>query len=328
VSKESRRRQRTAGQVPGDRVNPSAPAGRPAPSAAGSAGRGPSSGARGTERAGRRERTRVGPKPSFFQRYRTVIVGAGVVAVVALVGAGLLSAATQPAFACSRIWEPSPTATLAEGASPQPGYVQPDMGNGHVPPGTKISYTYCPPASGDHVNATGLGPIKPRLYGPEDKVNPNGWVHNLEHGALVLLYRGDSPAATQEGQAALASFYADYPPSPVCGWQPGTTVGPVFARFDDMAWPMAAMVWGRVLPLQELDTAAILAFDKTFGERTNILVEDLCAEKRVSPSPSVAPSASPSASASTAPSASPSVSAAPSGSPSGSAAPSASPSAS
>lgn len=95
-----------------------------------------------------------------------------------------------------------------------------------------------------------------------------------------------------------------------------------------MKWPMAALVWGRVLPLQELDTAAVLQFDKTFGERTNILVEDRCADKRVSPSPSVAPSAAPSTSPSTAPSASPSASAAPSAGPSGSVAPSASPSAS
>jgi len=318
-----------AGQAPGapgDPANPSAPAGRPSPRPAGPASRPSSTSPRGTERTGRRERARIGPKPSLFQRYRNVIVVAGAVAVIALVGAGLLSAATQPAYACSRTWEPSPTATPPDGASPQPGYVQPDMGNGHTAGGSKITYTYCPPASGDHLNAAALGPVKPRLYGPDDKVNPNGWVHNLEHGGLVLLYRGDSTAATPEGQAALATFYGEYPPSPVCGFQPGTTVGPVFARFDDMAWPMAAMVWGRVLPLQELDTAAILQFDQTYGERTNVLVEDLCPDKRVSPSPSVAPSTSPSASASTAPSASPSTSAAPSASPS--AAPSAAPSAS
>jgi hypothetical protein len=196
------------------------------------------------------------------------------------------------------------------------------MGNGHVPVGTKVKYTYCPPASGDHYNASGQGPIRPRLYGPDDVVIPEGWVHNLEHGALVLLYRGDSAAATPEGQAALKAFYAGYPPSPVCGWQPGTTVGPVFARFDDMAWPMAALVWDRVLPLQELDQEAILEFDRIYGEQTNKSVEDLCPDKRVSPSPSTAPSASPSGS--TAPSASPSASAGSSASPS--AAPSASPS--
>ena len=43
----------------------------------------------------------------------------------------------------------------------------------------------------------------------------------------------------------------------------------MFARFDDMETPFAAMVWGRVLPLQTLDTEAILKFDQTYGERTN-----------------------------------------------------------
>lgn len=327
VSKESRRRQRMAGQppdsAPTSRPTEAAPTSRPT-DGGGTSTRPSSSGPRGTDRAGRRTRTRVGPKPTFFQRFRTPILGAAVIGVIAVVGAGLLSAATQPVYACSTIWQPAPSATPPEGASPRPGYVQPDMGNTHVPPGTKITYTYCPPASGNHYNASGQGPIQPRIYGPEDVVAPDGWVHNLEHGALVLLYRGDSAAATPEGQAALRAFYDEYPPSPVCGWPAGTTVGPVFARFDDMAWPMAALVWGRVLPLETLDTAAILQFDSIYGEQTNKDIEDLCPDKRVSPSPSTAPSASPSGPV--APSASPSVSAAPSGSAAPSAAPSASPS--
>ena len=101
------------------------------------------------------------------------------------------------------------------------------------------------------------------------------------------------------------------PASPVCGFEPGTSVGPVFARFDGMATPFAAMVWGRVLPLQTLDETAILDFDQRYGERTN--PEDFCPDKRVSPSPS-ATAPSPSASPSAAPSTSPSPSAVPSGS--------------
>ncbi len=103
---------------------------------------------------------------------------------------------------------------------------------------TSSRYTYCPPASGNHYNASGQGPIPPRLYGPDDTTVPEGWVHNLEHGALVLLYRGDSPGATPEGQAALRAFFDSFPNSPVCGIQPGTIQGPVIARFDDMATPV------------------------------------------------------------------------------------------
>ena len=331
MSKESRRRQRTTDQTPGGAPTPSRPTDTtPHNRTAGDPGSGSprpaSTSGAGSVRTGRRERARVGPRPSFFQRYRTPILVAGVVGVIAIVGAGLFSAATQPVFACSNVWEPTPTATPGANASPQPGYVQPDNGGAHVTVGTPITYTYCPPASGRHYNASAQGPIQPRPYGPDDTVIPQGWIHNLEHGGLVILYRGDSPAATAEGQAALRAFFDDYPPSPVCEFQPGTSVGPVFARFDQMAWPMAAMLWGRVLPMDELDTAAVLEFDRIYGERTN--PEDLCPDKRVSPSPSTEPSASASASPSASASAAPSVSAAPSASaaPSVSAAPSASPS--
>jgi Protein of unknown function (DUF3105) len=212
-----------------------------------------------------------------MERYRTGIVGIAVVAAIALVGLFVFASATQSAYACSHDWQPSSTAAPPAGASPQPGYVQPDMGNKHVATGTRVTYTYCPPASGSHYNAAGAGPIKPRVYGPADTAIPEGWIHNLEHGALLILYRGDGPGATDAGQAALRSFYESYPPSPICGLQPGTQVGPVFVRFDNMAWPYAAIVWGRVLPLQTLDTAAILEFDKTYGERTN--PEIICPDK-------------------------------------------------
>ena len=229
-----------------------------------------------------------------------IIAGAVVIAVV-LVGVFVFGQAAQPAYACSNMWQPSATTSPAAGSSAQPGYIQPDMGNKHVAVGTRVTYTYCPPASGYHYNASGQGPIKPRVYGPSDAAIPEGWIHNLEHGALVVLYKGDGPGATDAGQAALRDFYASYPKSPICGIAPGTLVGPVFVRFDDMPWPYAAEVWGRVLPLQSLDTAAILAFDQAFGERTN--PEIICPDKFASLPPGSSavpsteiPSASPSGS--------------------------------
>jgi hypothetical protein len=66
-----------------------------------------------------------------------------------------------------------------------------------------------------------------------------------------------------------------------------------------MATPYAALVWGRVLPLETLDTNLILEFFRTEGERTAPEIQ--CTP----PSPSPPPS-SPSTSPSTAPSGSPS----------------------
>jgi len=324
VSKESRRRQRTAGQtsgsVPGanDRrqtagsASASAAAATAHPAGAGSERR-RSSSPTGTQRAGRRARSRPAVRQSFLQRYRRWLLAAAVVAVVAVVGAGVFASATQPAFACSNIWEPTPTASPAPGSSPQPGYVQPDMGNTHVAVGTVVKYTYCPPASGHHYFASGQGPIPARPYGPNDSVIPEGWVHNLEHGGLVILYKG-----AEADQTALRALYSAIPVSPVCGFQPGgNSPGPVIARFDQMAWPYAALVWDRVLPMQTIDQAAVLDFYARYGERNN--PEKLC---NPSASPSGAPSASPAGAASPAasdgssPSLAPSDSSVPSASPS------------
>jgi hypothetical protein len=167
------------------------------------------------------------------------------------------------------------------------------MGRTHVQLGQKVTYTYCPPASGPHYNSSGSGPIQPRLYGPSDRALPEGWVHNLEHGAMVILYRGQTgdPGITDAGQAALRALFDQFPPSPICGIQPGTNQGPVIARFDDMATPYAALVWGRVLPLQELDATAILNYWRVWGERTN--PEPLCQAASPAPSTEASPEASP-----------------------------------
>lgn len=279
-------------------------------------------------RAGRRERPRYGyADRSFFQRYRGPIVAVAVVAAVALIGLFAFQSATAKTWTCATVFNPSPTPSLDPSASPDLGYVQSDMGANHrvtVPQ----EYAICPPASGNHYNAAGRGPIPARVYGPDDFAEPAGWTHNLEHGAMILLYRGQQgdPGLTDEGQEALEELFRTFPNSPICNVPPGED-GPVIARFDDMATPYAALVWGRVLPMSTFDSELVKQFWLLEGDRTN--PELHCTP----PSPSPAPPASVAPSGSAAPSGSvaPSGSAAPSGSvaPSGSAAPaSASPAAS
>jgi len=319
LSKESRRRQRQAGRVSASGPTTTRPAGATGPTAPATRSTGP----RGTERAGRRERARPYDQPSMFQRYRTIILGAALLAVVAVVGAGVFAAATEKAYACSTVWQPSPTASPREGASPQPGYVQPDMGQGHIAVGTKFTYAYCPPASGKHYAAP-AAPITSRVYGPADGIVPEHWVHNLEHGALVILYKG-----AEADQAALKALFDAIPPSPICGFEPGgQSPGPVIARFDEMATPFAALVWGRVLPLATLDRQAILDFYAAWGEKTN--PEPQCAAPSAAPesseTPSSSPATSPEPSASAGSSAAPSTPAASGGAVAPSAPASASPS--
>jgi hypothetical protein len=266
----------TSGRPPGSSARP-----------AGSTVR-PSSATR--PRAGRRERQRTAYQPSFFERFRTpIILLAGAAGVILLVVFVLFSA-SQPAYACSSVWTPAPTPAPTAGATPDLGYVQPDMGHLHAAVGNKVTYTYCPPASGMHYNVPGTaGPIPARLYGPSDAVLPEGWIHNLEHGALVILYQGTSAGATADGQAAFRTFYDNFPPSPVCGLPKGQ-LGPVIARFDQMATPFTAIVWGRELPLQTFDQAQIMAFWNQWGERTN--GEPQCAAPSSSPTVSFVPDTS------------------------------------
>jgi Protein of unknown function (DUF3105) len=316
VSKASRRQQRQAklsGTSASSGATGSAGGTTPATGAARPATEAPrpSSSPSGTARAGRRERQRVTYQQnrSFMERYRGVIIGVAAVVGIALIGGVVFIQASQPAYLCTTLFDPAPTPTPPDGSSPQPGYQQDDMGAGHVAVGTQVKYTYCAPASGKHYASPG-GPISPRVYGPDDTTVPQGWVHNLEHGALVVLYRSDSPGATPEGQAALRAFFDDFPDSPICGIPAGTSQGPVITMFNDMATPYAALVWGRYLPLDRFDPATILDFYSVWGERTN--PEPQCPAP--TPVPSEAPSASPVTSPSAAPSASPS--AAPSASPS------------
>ncbi len=337
MSKASRRRQQP-GPRPAPAASPTTPSGTPPPSAAASSaalGAGttsrtsgestrPSQGPSGTSRTGRRPASRVTrQRRPFTERYRGWIIGIAAVAGVALIGLFVFSSAAAPAYACSTLFDPAPTASPSAGQSPSLGFAQDDMGKTHVASGTKITYTFCPPASGNHYNASGLGPIQPRVYGPNDKTVPQGWIHNLEHGALVLLYRGDSAGATPEGQQALKDFFAVFPASPICQTPPGTIVGPVFTRFDSMKTPFAALVWDRVMPLESLDKDAILAFYAQWGEQLN---PELTPAGCVRPTPSPEPSSSASPSGSAAPSASPSASESASPSAPASASPSASPS--
>jgi hypothetical protein len=222
-----------------------------------------------------------------MERHRTpIVVVAGLVGV-ALVAAFVFLSASQSAYACSTEWVPAPTASPTAGATPALGYVQPDQGRQHGGLGDKVSYTYCAPASGSHYNKPGsAGPIPPRVYGPDANVIPQGWIHNLEHGGMVLLYTGSSSGATPEGQAQLRAFYDAFPPGPVCGTPRGVS-GPVIARFDQMSSPFQALVWGRVLLLDTFDQAMILAFWEQWGERTN--PEKQCA----SPSPGASTSPPP-----------------------------------
>ena len=286
-------------------------------------------------RAGRRERTRFGPEPTFFQRYRSAIVTVAAIAIAAIAVGYVFIASTSASYTCTSQFNPSPTPSASPGSSARLGFFETDMGNSHevsVPQ----NYLLCPPASGNHFNVQGQGPIAARVYRPDDKVGPQNWVHNLEHGGMVVLYRNDSPGATTAGQQAFKDYAAAFPPSAICKVPP-LQLSPVIARFDNMPHAYAALVWDRVLYFDTWDPDLVTRFYLTEGERVDTAGELIappedttgCKARLASSSP--AASSAPSDAPSTAPSAgssAPAASSAPSATaaPSASAAPSAAPS--
>jgi hypothetical protein len=86
-----------------------------------------------------------------------------------------------------------------------------DEGRRHVAVGTQLCYDNNPPASGPHYSAGGVAPVQPGFY--DEALNVEQWVHNLEHGSIVLLYDcgGD---CSDETKAQLQDLFDSVPASP------------------------------------------------------------------------------------------------------------------
>ena len=83
-----------------------------------------------------------------------------------------------------------------------------EMPHTHVAEGTTVNYMHNPPTSGCHYNlGVGVAPIAPGVYPPSalPKLTPGYWVHNLEHGYIVVTYNCPDGCATDI--AALNTFY-------------------------------------------------------------------------------------------------------------------------
>lgn len=193
---------------------------------------------------------------------RLVVGAVAVAGVVGLIGLAFLGSGTAKAYSCDEL-----LATPAD-ASASDGFATRSLGSQHVGAGTKVRYGFCPPASGPHYNAAGAGPLRPGFYGPNTAAGPGGWVHNLEHGYVVALYRCEGGTCPSEADlAALRQFAANGPPNQsaaACGYRSKVLV----ARFDDMATPFAILAWDRALLLDAFDEAAAVGFARQFIEST------------------------------------------------------------
>jgi hypothetical protein len=91
---------------------------------------------------------------------------------------------------------------------------------------------------------------------------PGYWVHNLEHGAVVLLYR--CPDGCPDLVAQLRELYASLPAGRnTPGGEPRLLALP----YVDMNHRIAVIAWGEILELEQLDRGRILEFYDTHIDR-------------------------------------------------------------
>jgi hypothetical protein len=142
----------------------------------------------------------------------------------------------------------------------------------HVPIGTTVPYVSNPPCGGDHYGIW-------VTWGAHAVAIPvSFWVHNLEHGGVVFLYRCASRAACPDVAAKLEALAASLPVDPLC------TAGGEGVRNRVVVVPdpdlpegvqVAAASWGNTLIARCFDEGALRDF---YTEHTGQGPEATCAE--------------------------------------------------
>lgn len=135
-------------------------------------------------------------------------------------------------------------------------------------PGASVRFAFCPPSSGSHYNVANQAPMQPAFYGPATDRAPQYWIHNLEHGYVVLAYRCPGGVAGQEGCPTqqvidqMQSWFdtAPAPPRSECAKKV------LAVRFDGMESPFALLAWDRALLLDEFDMETAMTFAQQWME--------------------------------------------------------------
>lgn len=139
-----------------------------------------------------------------------------------------------------------------DGVEPGVEITIPNEGNEHVPVRQQVTYDANPPASGPHWSQGGVAPAPAGFY--ETTVEEEQWVHNLEHGYVVVLY--DCGGSCPEGLLAdLQGLFDAAPPSSVFG-----TTKLVITPYAGLPHLVMAVAWDTQLSLDTYDETALLDF--------------------------------------------------------------------
>jgi hypothetical protein len=94
------------------------------------------------------------------------------------------------------------------------------------------------------------------LYGPDKSIKPQQWLHNLEHGYVVIAYKGTPDQATLDSIKQVMDTATGDAFAASCG-QPNRVIA---VRFDNMDTPFAVLAWDRALLLPAWDEEQALTF--------------------------------------------------------------------
>jgi hypothetical protein len=139
----------------------------------------------------------------------------------------------------------------------------------HVPVGSSIQWNSNPPSSGPHF------PFWAAYQAYTTPVPRGYYVHNEEHGGVVLLYQcGD--ASCPDVAAALQAVSDSLPDDPMCLQAgEGVRVRTVISPDPLLDVPVAAAAWGWVYRAQCVDLPTLEAFAREhYGQGPEVLCAD------------------------------------------------------
>jgi hypothetical protein len=140
---------------------------------------------------------------------RNLMITGGILAIVALAIAGValyLNHQSQVANA-QRLTFQTVGGTI--------GTQVPDEGPAnHISPSDTPTYKFYPPTSGPHYNLVGYAPVAWQTVAPQNQPLQEGqFVHNEEHGGIVILYNCPSGTACTKLQQQLSDYVKSIAPA-------------------------------------------------------------------------------------------------------------------
>jgi len=129
-----------------------------------------------------------------------------------------------------------------------------EMPHTHVQQGAQVTYNHTPPTSGCHYNlGYGIAPIQAGAYNAV--IQPQYWVHNLEHGYVVVLYNCPTGCAQQFTQ--LRQWYHGLPPDPAGAVAYAKVI---IIPYTQMSVPFAALYWDWYDPIPVFSISEVQRF--------------------------------------------------------------------